>query len=66
MRAIVLNDALQHLAAGAAANRVGGDQPGALRLACFDLGAGFLEPVGDEDRRRRARGLVYDRAEASV
>ncbi|MBN8763786.1 MAG: hypothetical protein J0I63_11420 [Thiobacillus sp.] len=42
------DDPSQHLAAGAAADRVGGDQTDALRLARFDLRASFLEPVGDE------------------
>ena len=42
------DDAFKHFAVGTAANRVGGDQPDALRLVRFDLRAGFFKPVGHQ------------------
>ena len=43
-----LAGAFQHLAVGAAADGVGGNEAGGLQFSGFDLGAGFFEPVGDE------------------
>src|SRR5574340_1631582 len=52
-------DAFEHAAVGAAADRVGGDQPDTLRLARLDLRAGLLEPVGDEVGATGHAILVY-------
>ena len=43
-----VDDAFEHLAVGAAANGVGGNEAGGLQFSGGDLRAGFLEPVGDE------------------
>jgi hypothetical protein len=55
---VAVDDAIQHLAVGAAANRVGGNQPGRLALAGFDLRARLLEPVGDQIGAARNAAFV--------